>query len=130
MRALIALVYESNAFWIFVLLTVIIGGGAAALTGRAIAATWRPWWHVLPLMLLLGAVVRFLHFALFGDTLLSATHYAADTAVCLVFGLAGFRLTRVSQMVTSYGWINERAGIYRWQSRKAASGRAGASESG
>ena len=113
----------------FLLITVIIGGGAAALTGRAIAATWRPWWHVIPLMLLLGTVVRFLHFALFGDTLLSLTGYAADTAVCLVFGLIGFRLKRVAQMVTSYGWINERANLYRWR-RKATSGRAEASESG
>ena len=56
---------------VFVLLTLILGGGAAALTGRAIAATWRPWWHVVPLTLLLGAAVRFLHFALFGGTLLS-----------------------------------------------------------
>jgi hypothetical protein len=130
MRALLALTYDGNSLGVFVLLTVIIGGGAAALTGRAIAATWRPWWHVLPLMLLLGAVVRFLHFALFGGTLLSLPYYAADTAVCLIFGLIGFRLTRVSQMVTCYGWINERADIYSWRQRKAASGRAGASESG
>jgi uncharacterized protein DUF6867 len=114
----------------FLLITLIIGGGAAALTGRAVAITWRSWWHVLPLMLLIGAAVRFLHFALFGDTLLSLTDYAIDTAVCLLFGLAGFRLTRVSQMVTSYRWINERAGLYRWQPRTAASGRAGTSESG
>ena len=60
---------------------------------------------------------------------LSLAGYAVDTAVCLVFGLIGFRLMRVSQMVTCYGWINERAGAYRWH-RKAASGRAGASESG
>jgi len=113
----------------FLLITITMGGGAAALTGRAIAAAWRPWWHVIPFMLLLGAVVRFLHFALFGDPLLSLAGYAVDTAVCLVCGLSGFRLMRVSQMVTCYGWINERAGAYRWQ-RKAASGRAGASESG
>jgi small-conductance mechanosensitive channel len=113
----------------FLLITITMGGGAAALTGRAIAAAWRPWWHVIPFMLLLGAVVRFLHFALFGDPLLSLTGYGVDTAVCLACGLIGFRLMRVSQMVTSYRWINERAGLYRWQ-RKAASGRAGTSESG
>jgi hypothetical protein len=130
MRALLALTYDGNSLGVFALITVIIGGGAAALTGRAIAATWRPWWHVLPLMLLLGAVVRFLHFALFGGTLSSPSYYVADTAVCLMCGLIGFRLTRVSQMVTCYGWINERADIYSWRQRKAASGRAGASESG
>jgi hypothetical protein len=121
--------YEENSIWIFVLLTVVLGGGAAALTGRAIAAAWRPWWHVIPLTLLVGAAVRFLHFALFEGTLLSLTYYVADTAVCLVCGLIGFRLMRVSQMVICYGWINERADIYSWR-RKAPSGGAGAPESG
>ena len=107
-----------------------MGGGAAALTGRAIAAVWRPWWHVLPFMLLLAAVVRFLHFALFGDPLLSLTGYVVDTAVCLACGLIGFRLMRVSQMVTCYGWINERADVYTWRRRKAAAGGAKPSESG
>jgi hypothetical protein len=130
MRGLLRLLYEENSLWVFVLLTVILGGGAAALTGRAIAATWRPWWHVFPLALLLGAAVRFLHFALFGGTLLSLHYYVADTAVCLMCGLIGFRLMRVSQMVTCYGWINERADLYRWRPRKAASGRAEAPESG
>jgi small-conductance mechanosensitive channel len=124
------LVYEENSVWIFVLLTVTLGGGAALLTGRAIAAAWRPWWHVVAFMLLIGAAVRFLHFALFGGTLLSLNYYVADTAVCLICGLVGFRLMRASQMVTCYGWINERADVYRWRRRKAAAGGAEASESG
>ena len=41
---------EASPFWVFLLLTVILGGGAAFLTGRAIAAAWRPWWHVLGFM--------------------------------------------------------------------------------
>jgi hypothetical protein len=122
------LTYDGNSIWVFALLTVLIGGGAAALTGRAVAATWRPWLHVIPLALLLGAAVRFLHFALFGGTLLSLTYYVADTAVCLVCALVGFRLMRVSQMVTCYGWINERVDPYRWR-RRATSGR-DAAESG
>jgi hypothetical protein len=129
MRSLLNL-FDGTAIRDFLLITVALGGGAAALTGRAIAAAWRPWWHVIPFMLLLGAVARFLHFALFGDPLLSLTGYMADTAVCLAFGLIGFRLMRVSQMVTCYGWINEPAGLYTWRARKATSGRAEASESG
>ncbi|HZO46998.1 MAG TPA: hypothetical protein VFB68_13965 [Xanthobacteraceae bacterium] len=121
MRALIALAYDDNAFGVFVLLTLVLGGGAAALTGRAIAATWRPWWHVIPLALLLGAAVRFLHFALFGGMLFSLPHYVADTAVCLAAGLIGFRLTRVAQMVSSYGWINERGNLYTWRRRETPS---------
>jgi hypothetical protein len=121
--------YDGTSFWVFMLLTVLLGGGAAALTGRAIAHTWRPWWHVIPLTLLLGAAVRFLYFALWGGTLLSFPYYVTDTAVCLACGLIGFRLMRVSQMVTCYGWLNERADVYRWR-RKAAAGGAAATESG
>ena len=47
-------------------------------------------------MLILGAAVRFLHFALFEGTLLSLQFYAVDTVVCLIFGLLGFRVTRAA----------------------------------
>lgn len=117
MRALADLTYDGNPFGVFVLLTLVLGGGAAALTGRAMAASWRPWWHVIAPSLLLGAAVRFLHFALFGGTLFSLPYYVADTAVCLAAGLIGFRLMRVSQMVCCYGWINERGNLYTWRRR-------------
>jgi hypothetical protein len=108
---------EASPFWVFLLVTVILGGGAAFLTGRAIAAGWRPWWHTMGFMVLLGAAVRFLHFALFEETLFSVPGYLLDTAVCIAFGLAGFRLMRVDQMVTSYGWINQRTSRYAWRRR-------------
>ena len=72
------------------LVTVILGGGAAALAGRAIAATWRPWWQVVVYMLILGGAVRFIHFALFGGTLLSVHYYLVDSAVCMAFGIYRF----------------------------------------
>ena len=120
MRALIALAYDGNSFLVFVLVTVVLGGGAAWLAGRAIAATWRPWWHVVGYMLILGAAVRFIHFALFEGTLLSPRFYVIDTLFCLVFGLLGFRATRVAQMTTQYGWINTRAGLMGWARRSEA----------
>src|SRR5262249_37697323 len=92
------ILYEEDYASLFVLVTVIMGGGAAVLTGRAIASTWRPGWHVAFYMLLLGAAVRFIHFALFEGTLLSPQFYAVDTLVCLAFGYLGFRITRVTQM--------------------------------
>jgi hypothetical protein len=113
----IALVSEQQNLGIFLLVTVVLGGGAAWLTGRAIALGWRPWWHVLGYMLLIGAAVRFLHMSLFGGTLLSPYFYAVDTGFCLAFGLLGFRLMRVSQMVECYGWINDRAGLWWWRRR-------------
>jgi hypothetical protein len=70
-------------------------------------------------MLILGAAVRFIHFALFDGTLLSPQFYAVDTVICLLFGYLGFRITRVAQMTTQYRWINERAGLLRWSRRTA-----------
>ena len=73
-------------------MTVCLGGGAAWLAGRAIAQTWRPMWHVVAYMALLGAAVRFIHFALFGAELLTALSYAADTLFLILD-----RLSRVAR---------------------------------
>jgi len=107
--------YEEGSFGVFVLVTIILGGGAAALSGRAIATTWRPWWQVVAYSFILGAAVRFIHFSLFGGTLLSIHYYLIDNAVCMAFGFLGFRAARASQMVTQYRWINEAKGLLRWR---------------
>ena len=111
------ILYEEDYAGLFILVTVIMGGGAAWLAGRAIASTWRPWWHVAGYTLILGLAVRFIHFALFEGTLLSPQFYAVDTVVCLIFGYLGCRATRVGQMTTQYRWINARAGFLRWGRR-------------
>jgi len=107
--------HEEGSFGVFLLVTIILGGGAAALAGRAIAATWRPWWHVVVYMLILGAVVRFIHYALFNGTLLSAHYYLVDSAVCILAGFVGFWAARRSQMLRQYRWINAPAGPLRWR---------------
>ena len=112
------LLYEERSFGVFILVTVLLGGGAAALAGRAVAATWRPWWQVVVYMLILGLAVRFFHFSLFGGTLLSLHYYLVDSAICMAFGFLGFRIARAAQMVSQYGWINEPDGPMRWR-RKA-----------
>ena len=115
--SLTQLVYEEGSFGVFLLVTVLLGGGAALLSGRAIAETWRPWWQVAGYSFILGATVRFFHFSLFGGTLLSLHYYLIDTAVCIAFGFLGFRAARASQMVTQYRWINEAQGRLRWRRR-------------
>jgi hypothetical protein len=114
------LVSDEQSLGVFLLVSVLLGGGAAWLTGRAIAATWRPWWHVAAYVVILTFAVRFLHFSLFDGKFLTLHYYLVDYAVCLGAGLLGFRLTRVRQMVSRYGWINERAGVLRWRTRAAA----------
>ena len=115
--SLAELLYEENSFGVFVLVTVLLGGGAAALSGRAIALTWRPWWQVIAYSYILGAVVRFFHFSLFDGTLLSAHYFLVDSLVCMAFGFLGFRAARAGQMVTQYRWLNEPDGFLRWRRR-------------
>lgn len=111
------LLYEEGSFGVFLLCTVILGGGAGWLTGRAIAGTWRPFWQIIVYALILGLAVRFIHFSLFGGTLLSPHYYVVDSLVCLALGLLGFRTARAAQMVRQYRWINAPAGRMRWRRR-------------
>lgn len=109
------LLYEEGSFGVFLLVTIVLGGGAAALTGRAIAATWRPWWQVVAYGFILAGAVRFIHFSLYGGTFLSLHYYLVDTVFCLAFGFLGFRAARASQMVSQYRWLNEPNGLMRWR---------------
>ena len=99
------LFYENGDLASFLLVTVVLGGGAAWLAGRAIAQTWRPWWSVVVYMLILALAVRFIHFALFDGTLLSPHYYAVDAAIVIVVAGLGFQMTRRQQMARQYGFL-------------------------
>ena len=109
------LLYEEHSFGVFLLVTIVLGGGAALLAGRAIAMTWRPQWQIVSYGFILAAAVRFIHFSLFGGTFVSPHYYLVDSAFCIAFGVLGFRTARVSQMVNQYRWINESYGPMRWR---------------
>jgi hypothetical protein len=111
------LLYEEGSLGVFVLVSLVLGGGAAALAGRAVAVTWRPWWQIVAYMLILGGAVRFIHFALFEGTLLLIHYYLVDSAICMAFGFIGFLAARTAQMVTQYRWINQPNGPLRWRRR-------------
>ena len=108
-------IYDDGGGWAFLLMTVLIGGAAGFVSGRAIAQTWRPYWHVPFYMLGIAAAARFCHHALFEEVLLSARNFAVDFAVTLVAGSAGYRLVRGGQMVRQYGWLFRRAGPFGWR---------------
>jgi Domain of unknown function (DUF6867) len=118
MTGLAAFFYEENSLGVFLLVSVILGGGASWLAGRAVATTWRRWWQVVFYSLILGGAVRFIHFALFGGTLLSLHYYAVDTAICLLSGFLGFRTARAAQMVLQYRWINAPNGPLGWRRKE------------
>lgn len=110
--------YESETLLQVLLVTGVIGGGAALLAGRAISATWRPYWHVIAYMLLLGGGVRFLHFALFEADIRSVPSYIADTLYLILVASLAFRMTRARHMVRQYPWLYERTGPFTWRERR------------
>jgi len=106
-----------NGPWVFVLVTCILGGAAAYLSGRAMAQTWRPFWQLPLYMVGIAAGVRFVHHALFEGPVLSAPSFAVDYVVMVVAASAGYRIVRAGQMAGQYGWLLERAGPFRWRRR-------------
>lgn len=121
---LILLVLLAVAFWPdfaaqgsrgeFLLVTLFLGGGAAWLSGRAIASTWRPYRQAVIYSLLLACVVRFFHYALFEGELLSLQHFIVEAVFLLSVATLGFRAERAAQMATRYGWLFHQAGPFGW----------------
>jgi hypothetical protein len=104
---------------VFLVLTVIIGGGAAFLAGQGLARSWKPFWRIFFYMALLAAAVRFVHYALFDGKLLSLYYYLVAYAVLVAAASLGYRSMRTRQMVTQYRWLYERTGPLTWRDRKA-----------
>lgn len=102
--------FDLRSVLVFIGLSVIIGGAASFSAGRALARRWRPLWQAFVSALLIAAMVRFLHYALFGEPLLSLARYGLDFATALGFNLIGFKLTRRRQMERQYGAILARDG--------------------
>ena len=107
--------YAGESILQVALLTVVIGGGGAALSGRAIALAWRPPWQVVIVALLLGAAARFFHFALFEGELLSVPSYCCDALIFIIAGMLAWRATRANQMVRQYPWLYARFGPLSWR---------------
>lgn len=91
--------------WVFLLVTVIMGGMAAYATGSAIASTWRPRWQIVGYGFLIAAAVRFIHHALFDEPFIVPRSYVVDLAVLIAAATLGFRLTRSRQMREQYDWL-------------------------
>jgi hypothetical protein len=101
--------------WVFLFLTLIMGGGAAFMGGRSLAIGWKPIWMLLVYMMIFGAGLRFIHFALYEDSLSSLLYYVTQTLIIIGFALLGYRMTRTSQMTEQYPWLYERTGPLSWR---------------
>jgi hypothetical protein len=104
---------------VFVAVTLVFMGGAACLTGQALAATWRPLAHLILYCFLLGLTDRFLVWSLFQGELLSLSGFLVDTLLITGFALVAYRITRISKTVSQYPWLYERDGLWRYRAKKA-----------
>lgn len=88
----------------FAIITLVLGGAAAFMTGRALANAWRPQIVVLVTALPLAAAVRFLH-ATLAEEPIDAVKAAIAFALMTAFAYAGFVLRRRQQMARQYPWL-------------------------
>jgi hypothetical protein len=102
---------------VFIGLTVIITGGAAIMTGRALADGWKSFWQVLFACFGLTLADRFLVYALFEGELLSLSGFVIDFAVIATLALLAYRVTLVRRMVTQYPWRYERTSLFAYRER-------------
>ncbi|MBM3511639.1 MAG: hypothetical protein FJX61_16105 [Alphaproteobacteria bacterium] len=100
---------------VFLLFTLVVMGGAAYLTGQALARTWKPPLAVLFASVLLAAADRFLAWGLFGQPLGSIVGYGLDFVVLLAIALLAHRLTHVAKMVAQYPWLYARDGLFAYR---------------
>lgn len=106
------------ASWpVFIGVTVVLAGGCAIMTGRALAGTWRPAWPLIPSALALAAASRFLAYALFQQDLLNGPAYILDGSVLLALAVLSYAATRAAKMVGQYPWLYERQGIFSWRDK-------------
>lgn len=104
---------------VFIGLTVIITGGAAIMTGRALADGWKPVWQVVCACFGLGLADRFLVYALFEGQLLNLTGFVTHFLVITVMALVAHRVTHVRKMVTQYPWRYERESLWSYCEKSA-----------
>jgi hypothetical protein len=81
-----------------------------------LAKVWSPTWLIAPYMLVLAAAVRFLHFSLFQEELLSLHYYLVTFVILLATAWVSYKSTRANQMATQYSWAFEKSGL-NWRPR-------------
>ena len=102
---------------VFLILTLVLGGGAAFMAGRSLAGGWKPIWLLMAYMVPFTAGLRFLHFALFQQQLTSLFQFVLTGVILAGIALVGYRITRVNQMTDQYPWLYEKVGPFGWRNK-------------
>ncbi|SMC39937.1 DUF6867 family protein [Rhizobium sp. RU36D] len=108
---------DSGVRYVLRVLVLIIGFWTAWRSGKAVADSWQEYPVVVIYSLLLGFVMRFLHFSLFAGPFISPFYYAIDVVLLLVFATIGFRMHRTGQMTEKYYWLYEKTSAFSWKKR-------------
>ena len=98
-------------------MTLVVFGGAAFLTGRALAKNWRPAWQILPATVLLAAGDRFLLHALFGANLAALIGFSIAAAILAAIAAIAYYFIRARKMVQQYPWLYEHRGPFSWREK-------------
>ena len=101
------ILFDEGGLFVFLLVTVFLGGSGAFATGKAMANNWHEWPILVVSLFGLGFAVRFIHFSLFQEKLFSLHYYLADTLVLVLIGL----------MTRQYRWLYVRTGPFSWAER-------------
>jgi len=106
-----------ESWGVFLVLTIILGGGAAFMAGRSIARSWGSTVYLFIMILLLNAGLRFLHFALFQADLLSVEHFIVQGILMEIIAFVGYRVTLARQMAAKYPWLYELTSPFSWRQK-------------
>jgi hypothetical protein len=99
---------------VFIGLTVILMGGAAILTGRAVGTNWKPAWQVVASCFGLALADRFLTYALFQGELVNLWGIVVHFVVLAAMGLASWRVAHVGKLVSQYPWRYRRTSPFAY----------------
>ena len=100
---------------VFIGLTVVLVGGGAMLTGRAVASNWKPAWHVVAACVGLALAARFLTYALFQGELLNLGGTIVQFLVLTAMGLGAWRMAKVTKLVGQYPWRYRRTSPFAYE---------------
>lgn len=105
---------------VFIVMTLIMFGGAAVLTGQAMGNGWQPAWKAAAYAVLLGVADRFMVAWLFQGDLLSIWGFVFHSGIFIAIALIAHRYTVARKMCGQYPWLYERAGPFRYRERAAS----------
>ena len=114
-----SILYPNSSYGLFVFLglTVILGGMMCKTSGEALAKQWRPMWQILPVGFFLALILQFLHYALFYENILVLQFLMVKFCVAIIFIGYGYVRMRREQMIKQYSFRFIKKGYFLWEKK-------------